>query len=110
MTPRDRRGGFSSFERFTAGELMQQLAAMLRVQCAAKELLANSSKFFNPTRVYGRELRFEFAAQSLRKRGTLSGGGNRNLQISAAHHGGIVEVATVGIVDYIAQNLSALRF
>src|SRR5436309_3719390 len=110
MAPCHDVGGLASLERFTAGNLVQQLAAMLRVQFAAKELLANLPQFFDPTRVHRRELSFEFATQPLRKRGTFSGSRNRNLQISTAYHCRVIEVAAVGIVHYVAQNLPALRF
>lgn len=96
-------------EGFLAGKFVQQLAAMFRIEWTGEELFANSAEVFDPARVNGRELRFEFASQPLRQRRTLPGGGNRDLQIAPADDRRIVEVAAVGVIHNIAENPATPR-
>ena len=89
---------------------MQSLAAILRIQATSKQLLPHAPEFFYPACVNRRQLGFELPAQSLRERGTLPRGGNCDLQIAPANDSGIVEVAAIGVIDHVAENLPAPSF
>jgi hypothetical protein len=64
---------------------------------------------FDPGGVLRRKLSFEHRPQSLGQSRTLTGGGNRDLQIAPAHHRAVEEVAVGRIIDRIAPHLALLR-
>ena len=92
--------------RIEARILVQQ-SALFRRHRNALQFLTSAAELRNPCFPFRPELLLEFHAQPLRERGTQPAGGNRDLQFTAAHHGGEVEIAALRFVDRVAQNASA---
>ena len=96
-------------ERFPARELMKLLTPLFGINRRSKQLLARKTQPFQPSGINGRQLLLEFPAQSLGQSRALSLCRDRNLQCAATNHCGIVEVAALGIVHDIAQDMALLR-
>src|SRR5258705_12130636 len=89
---------------------MQEIAAMRGIQGSAKELLTQLTELCDPAGVHRRKLRFKIPPQFLRKRRTVTLGGDRDLQSATPNHGRVVKVAPLGIVDHVAENLPKTGF
>lgn len=76
----------------------------LQRQLCTLKLLPEPSNVLQKGRPFRPELPFHFLAQSSRQGRTLSVGGDRDLQRSTSHHGGIKEVAVLGVVHHVAEN------
>jgi hypothetical protein len=98
------------FERFPAGQRMQQVELAFLVEIAGQDEPASLAEFSHPRGVSGTKLFFELLTNFLSQRRTLSSGRNGNLQIAAIYDRGIVEIAKIGNVDHVAEHAPSLCF
>ena len=81
---------------------MKQRAPTFGRQFFHEEPLPDFPQLFQPLFVLRAEFLFEFFAQPLRERGTVSSGRDRDLQFAAPDHRAEIKVAVLGIIDHIA--------
>lgn len=74
-----------------------------------KQFLSLAPEPFDFTPDFGAEPPLKKAAQTPGEGGAASFGGNGEGERTATDHGGIVEVAAVGIVDDVHENAAAAR-
>ncbi len=99
-----------SFEGFLAGILVQQAFAFFRIELGGEELVASGTQMREPFFIFRAELFFELFSEALGKGRALPSGRNGDLQGPALHNGGIVEIAELGNIDYIAKHTAPARF
>jgi hypothetical protein len=86
------------------------LASLFGGQGKGEQALALAAERLDPRFVFRSELLLEFPAKALRQGRTLAVGRNRDLKFSPIYDRRIIEVASGGIVDYVAQNAAPLSF
>src|ERR1700752_2328877 len=89
---------------------MQQIEFAFLVEIAGQDQLSGLAEFCDPCRVSRTKLFFKLLPDLLRQRWTLPGSRYGNLQIAAAHHRGIEEIAEIGNIDHIAEHAPSPRF
>jgi len=88
----------------------EQAPTALDRKMARHHATADFAEAVEPACVFGRDSCFNVVTESLRQSGTLARGGNRYLQVSPADEGAIVEVATIGVVNGVAEDSVAFCF
>src|SRR6185437_13934839 len=87
-------------------KLVKKCAALTRRKWIVIQGGTRFAEPAQPSRPLRSKLSFQFFAQPLRQRAAVAGGRNRNLQRTAANHGGIVEIAIGAIASHVAQDAS----
>ncbi len=85
-------------------QFVQQQAAFFAAGMCRQNLATQLADLFEPGAKVLRKLLIDFAAQPLRQRGALTGGGDCDLQWAARDHGPEEEIAVGNIVDAVAED------
>ena len=112
---RERREGHqarwagSGLADLALGQLMEQRFPGLAAGVRFENLAAELAETFKPGGKVAGQLLVDFAAEALGDGGTFSGGGDGDLQGSAADHRTEKEIAVGNVVDAVAKNVSLDR-
>jgi len=86
------------------GELVQEETPLLVEGLGGYDLAAEVAEVGEPVAEVERELLVEVFAELLGERGRVAGGGDGDLEVSAANDGRAVEVAEGRVVDGVAED------
>jgi hypothetical protein len=84
---------------------VQGLLAQVARRIGGEDAEAGFAEGAEPMAGIGRGEGVNLFAEALGERGALTGGGDGDLEISAAHDGGIEEVAVGRVVDGVAEDV-----
>ena len=97
-------------EGFGAGLLFENFEAFREREFFLQQLLAFLREVCEPTGVFGTEGGFHFFAEAAGEGRAGSSGGDGDLQLAAADHRGVVEVAEGWDVDDVAEHVALAGF
>src|SRR4051812_9299427 len=89
---------------------MENVLPTLRIDSAGEEPTSHSAQPVQEITIPRVELLLQLFANALRERRTMSSGGDGDLQISALHHGRVIEVAAIRFVDGVAEDAAQFGF